>query len=176
MLEKEIENILNNTQNIAEKDLYSLYDALVLEMKTRSMSGNDPHSAVEYGFEYGFEKNSKPKTPFIHEGMLVCPGFKEENSKTSHNCVFVSVDKTWTWEHPYLLADDYKTGVNKTKPIKKFVSVLALWEGMVFEVVESSARSGPCKMQKVTQYTIKNNQIVKTGARTGGGNSSGEGR
>jgi len=144
------------------------------EQQRRALVAGDVDALVAEAFERAFDRTGRAGLPFLHDGLLICPGSKVSRSKSSHDCTFVSLDAGWVWEHPDVAAD---SGI--TLPggkIHQFVTVIPAFEAMKFDVVTSVARSGPCRMKSVRTYTISGGTLheVSVRARSEGSYSSGE--
>lgn len=137
-------------------------DVLVHEQKARALAAGDLEAVAEEAFAtWGFNKKGEPSEPRIINGLLVCPGYKYEKSAQSHDCGFVSVEGTWVWEHPDLAYDEMRE-TESSKKTKVSVSIVPVWEGLEYDVVHSSARSGPCRMKKATSYKVAKGAITRT--------------
>jgi hypothetical protein len=115
----------------------------------------------------GFLPNMLPALPWVNaDGVLICPGTKAHKSKTSHDCVFVSVDSHWVWNHPDALSDAMRTTVTNGKTLTQSVTLLPVMSGMEVDVVTSAARSGPCKAKHVDSFTFNGTTLLRVPART----------
>lgn len=138
---------------------------LQAEQQRRALENGDPEAIAEEAFAgAGFDMRSHPVTPYLTQGMLVCPGMKTERSRTSHDCIFVSVDDRWSWEHPDAMFDDVRQQPG-TKIVRRAVTVLPAFEGMTFDVVTSKASNGPCKMRSVRSFEISGGVVRPTATR-----------
>lgn len=138
---------------------------LIGEQKRRALDGGDIDAIAEEAFaSVGFDRRGMPNLPYLRHGLLVCPGAKLEKSTSSHDCQFVSIESTWVWEHPDTVYDHMKT-LPGGKIIRQSVTILPAFESLEYDVVESTARSGPCQMKKARSFEVRENQLVETRTR-----------
>lgn len=137
------------------------------EQIRRALEESDPVAVAEDAFtDSGFDGRGNPAAPYLHRGLLVCPGMKAEKSKTSHDCVFVSLDDSWAWEHPDAIFDEMRQ-LPGTKVVRRSVTIFAAYEGMTYDVVTSTARGGGrCQMANVRSFEVRGDSVVETRART----------
>lgn len=141
---------------------------LVDVQKARALRSGDPAAIADAAFEgAAFDFRGLPETPWLEHGMLVCPGVKVEKSKSSHDCVFVHVGESWSWDHEDCVYDEMRQLPNAAKTIRRSISVVLAPEGLTFDVVASSSRGGgPCRMTKSSSYEVRGGVLVETNTRT----------
>lgn len=148
-----------------DQELADTLQAITLEQHRRALDNNDIDALVEEAFKTGFIKND-PTIPWLHNGLLFCPGILRYKSASSHDCTFVSVDTHWVWDHPGLLTDELRD-VPAPHRIRQSISVIFAQEEMTFDVVSSTSRgNGPCQMKKVTSFQIIDDELVQTSTRS----------
>lgn len=152
--------------------LTATIQALTGEQVRRALADAEPAAVAEDAFEgAGFDFRGNPVAPYLFQGLLVCPGVKVEKSKTSHDCVFVSIGKEWVWESPDAVHDDMRQ-LPGTKVVKRSVTIVPVYEGLEYDVVASEARGGGrCQMKTVRSFEVRGGALVETKARTRGASS-----
>ena len=152
----------------ADADLSATIDALHAEQQRRALEAGDPDAIAEECFDgAGFDYKGNPGNPYLVDGLLVCPGLKRDKSRTSHVCVFVSIDGQWSWEHPDRVFDDMQQVTHAGNTVaRRAVTIVAAHDGMEIDVVTSKSTSGSaCQMQTAKAYRVENGQLVHVGNR-----------
>lgn len=151
-----------------DDDLSSTVLAIHAEQARRALESGDPAAIAEEAFEGdGFGTSpSSVKLPYIYQGFLVCPGLKFFKSQTAHDCTFISIGEVWSWEHPEQVYDEMRQLPGQKKVLRS-VSIIPALEGMEFDVVSSTSKSGArCQMKSVRSFEIKGGDLRETKART----------
>lgn len=148
-----------------DTELVATFNAIVAEQHRRALDNNDIDALIADAFTTEFA-NNVPSQPWIHDGLLFCPGTINYRSKTSHNCTFVSLNNEWVWDSPDLLTDKTKD-VAGPKRIRHSLSVVLAREGLEVDVVSSTSRAnGPCQMKRVVSYQIIDGELSQTSTRS----------
>lgn len=159
--------LLTDAQLLAanDRELAATLQAITVEQHRRALENNDIGALVEEAFKTGFVKND-PTMPWIHDGLLFCPGVLRYKSASSHDCTFVSVDTQWVWDHPGLLTDELRD-VPAPHRLRHSISVVFAQEEMTLDVVSSTSRgNGPCQMKKVISFQIIDGELTQTSTRS----------
>ena len=154
-----------DVKGAADADLSETIAVLQAEQARRAVEAGDPEALADQAFHDAFDRTGKPNLPYLHAGLLICPGGKSTKSRTSHDCVFVAVGEDWVWDYADILFDDMRT-----LPGSKWmqtVSVLPAIEGLELDVVTSQARQGgKCQMVSARSFTIRHGALEETQVRT----------
>lgn len=148
----------------AYEDLSATIEALTAEQVRRALADNDPGALADKYFDMNF--SVRTVHPVLENGLLICPGVKTLNSKTSHDCAFIAVDSSWVWDHSDAVWSEIRKTMHGSKMVQQSVTIVPVYDGVVVDVVTSKARSGPCKMSQVKSYVVKNNMLEPTSTRT----------
>lgn len=149
--------------------------ALLAELHRRAVEDNDISAVMEEAFLEGFGSPGEANLPWIHQGLLICPGYIRHKSAQSHECSFANINNKWAWEADELIADTMRQ-LPGARVVRHSISILAPVEGMEIDVVESAARGGTkCQMRKVTSYQVRSGKLeqVTSRARSSAGHGSG---
>ena len=140
---------------------------LLDEQRRRALAGGDLVEIANECFDTrGFDGRGTPRAAYVRDGLLVCPGAKLEKSASSHDCTFVSVDDVWVWEHGEIVLDERRQLPGGQRVIHQTVTILPALEGMEFDVVSSTARSGgPCQMKTARSFKISHGELLETRTR-----------
>lgn len=139
--------------------------AIQAEQHQRALDTNDIDALVEQAFLDGFTSRGEAAHPWLHGGLLICPGYIRYKSATSHDCQFVSVDGEWVWTTNQILFDGMRD-VPGPKTLKHAVTIVHADEGMTFDVVSSTAKSGAsCQMKNATSYQVRSGTLVAVNTR-----------
>ena len=116
----------------------------------------------------GFDAKGVARLPYLHDGILVIPGFLTGRvGKMNHDCVFSRVGDYWSWEHPDLIEDKVVSFSDGQRAGQKSVSLIAAYDGLSWDVVESRCRSGAHRMVKARSFTVEGGKALYTGERIG---------
>lgn len=149
------------------EQLHVALESIKAELKRRALASGDLDAQAQIAFtQTGFDAAGWALEPTIVNGMLICTGAKRIKSRASHDCVFVSIDEQWAWNHPDAVYDEMRTLTTGNKTIVQSVTLLPAIPGMEVDVVTSAARSGPCKAKTVTSYTINGDTLTLSGTRS----------
>lgn len=144
--------------------LEDLIQLAIHEQRERAIAAADPDALVELGFAEGFRSNGLPIEPWIVEGIIVCPGARIDKSATSHDCAFVAVGDDWVWQYDERLADVIRQ-IPAAKPRMQSVSLIAAYEGLELDWVQSKMKNGVHEMQKAQSYVIKEGELCHVTSR-----------
>jgi hypothetical protein len=150
--------------DFTDTDLAWAVGLLLAEQRRRALERGDLEAVAVDAFEKGFDRTGRALTPWLHEGLLVCPGSKSEKSQTSHDCTFVSLDDGWVWEHPELAFDEMRQ-LPGARVTRQSISLVPSWEGMRLDMVTSTSRSGPCRMKSARTFEVREGVLVEVSAR-----------
>lgn len=139
--------------------------AILNEQHRRALDGLDVDAMVEQAFLHGFAGDGRPHVPWLTGGLLVCPGYIRYRSTTSHDCVFITADDQWVWQHESVIHDLMRQ-VPGPKVVKQSITILTPREGMEVDVVTSTSRGGgPCQMKQVTSWQVRGGEIAQVTSR-----------
>jgi hypothetical protein len=150
-----------------DDEIIATIQALTAEQIRRALDEADPAAVAEAAFEgEAFDYKGMPVAPYLFKGLLVCPGVKSEKSKTSHDCIFVSIGSDWVWDHAEAVFDDMRQ-LPGQKVVRRGITILPAYEGLEYDVVTSQARGGGrCQMKSVRSFAVRGGRLVETKART----------
>jgi hypothetical protein len=134
------------------------------EIHRRALASGDVQAVVEEAFAESFDAAGDAHTPFVHGGLLVCPGSRVNTSAANHRCRFAVVAGDWVWDCADLVHDEIRQ-IRSAKGGTHSVSLVALTEGLEVDVVTSRAKSGSHECQRVDSYSVVGGTLVKVGAR-----------
>lgn len=134
------------------------------EQRRRSLMAGNAQALLEEAFSRMFDRQGLPLLPELAEGKLICPGGLVGRSVTSHRCRFVSVDRTWVWDHDDALADEVRT---ESESRKRTVTVLPAVEGLELDVVSCKMSMGTHKMTGVTSMVVRAGKLQQVAGRGG---------
>jgi hypothetical protein len=146
--------------------LAALLSAARAELHRRALEGGDVEALVEETFSSAFDASGDAHAPFVHGGLIVCPGSRVNTSSSGHRCRFAVVGGDWVWECGDLVHDEIRQ-LRSAKGGTHSVSLVALTDGVEIDVVTSRAKGGVHECQRVDSYTVSGGTIVKVGARRG---------
>lgn len=161
----------DNSPLVPAKRLHDASDAsisdtitdLVAEQHRRALERNDIDAIAHEAFSQ--QITVRNAVPYLVNGLLVCPGVKVMSSRTSHDCVFASIDGVWAWEHPDAVYDRMVTTTIGSRQAQVSVTIVPAHDTMTVDAVTSKARSGPCRMSAVTSLLVTNNTLTKQSSR-----------
>lgn len=134
------------------------------EIKSRALANCDPTAVIDKFFKEGFNSKEMPKDPVLLEGVLVCMGAKLDKSVMNHNCAFVRVNNSWSWEHEDLIKDEirYLPGARSRM---QSVSLIPVIDGTAVDLVESKTINSVHKLVAVKSYAVENNTLILVSSR-----------
>jgi hypothetical protein len=148
------------------EQLHATISAMSGELHDRALAGGDLDALVEQAFLDGFTANGVPLMPWIHDGILVCPGYRKARSASSHDCSFVSLDGTWVWAAPNKLVDAMRD-VPGAKSHRCSITLVVAQEGMQVDAVTSKSRAGGgCQMVSAQSFQVRGPELVHVTTRT----------
>lgn len=147
-----------------EGDLLGLLEVVRAELASRALARADIPAMVEDGFARGFLASGMPDDPWLHEGLLVCPGAKVDKSAMAHTCAFVRVDDAWVWEADGVVEDvvRYLPG---PKTRMRSVSVVTAPPGTAVDLVSARTRSGVHELVGVRSFVVDGDRLELVSAR-----------
>ena len=171
--------IVRQIPSLTDGDLSAIVEVVKEEQQRRALDNSDTNALITQGMVDGFDSRGKAKVPYLHEGVLVVPGFLTGKiGKMNHDCIFVRFgNEYWSWEHPDLIEDKVTNVSNGQMTSQKSVSLIPGYDGLAWEVIDMSCRSGAHRMKSAKSFVIKGGKIEYTGEREAKGNTpSGFGR
>ena len=145
---------------LSDSDVDGLVVALLAEQQSRALLRCDSDALVDVGFVDGFDARGFARPPWLVEGMLICPGSVVERSASSHDCMFVSVAGVWVFNCEERVVDVVRKVPAGPREHQRSVTVLASFEGLVFDVVSSRMRDGKHRMRGVRQFRVEHGELV----------------
>jgi hypothetical protein len=145
-------------RGFSDDELTHLVACCIGEQRRRALDTGDPAAVLEDGFREGFDSKGRPVRPWLHQGVLVCPGWKADRSKTSHDCSFVAVGDEWSWLSEYKLLDVVRQ-IPGAKPAMRSVSLITAFEGLEFDQVKSKTVNGVHQMQEATSFVVTGGSV-----------------
>jgi hypothetical protein len=149
---------------LSDAELSGAAETIAAEQRRRAIEGGDVEALAASAFEDGFDVRGAAKAPWLVGGLLVCPGIKRDTGRMSHRCVFVSLGGTWCWEHPDLVNDVVRHTAGRQVE-QRSISVIAAYDGLEYDVVESKYQTGQHQVQKARSFAITNGAIVHVSTR-----------
>lgn len=144
---------------------------LSLELKSRALANCDPDALIDEYFKEGFNSKEMPKDPVLFAGVLVCMGAKLDKSVMSHNCAFVRVSNSWSWEHGDLIKDEIRY-LPGPKNRMQSVSLIPVVDGTAVDLVESKTMNSVHKLVGVKSYVVEGNDLILVSSRKVNANHS----
>lgn len=151
---------------LSDLDLANLGRSVADEQRRRAVEGGDLEALAEEAFAQAFA-GGRVATPWMHEGLLVCPG-RIVGTDPNHACVFCRVDDAWSWESGEHLYDRMRDAVHQGKPARQSITILAVADGSTVERVTCRCRSGQHRMTESTTYEVTREGLVLVATRRGG--------
>jgi len=151
--------------NAGDSQLSRAISVLLEVQRSRAEARGDLEALLEMGFDEGFDQSGHAKLPFIHAGIIICPGSLVEKSSTAHECAFVHLGETWVWEYEDLLLDEVRRGVLRSKNTQRSVSLLPASPGLELDLIRSKKRQGTHTMTSVISYRVDDDgklEVVST--------------
>lgn len=146
-------------ENFTDDELTILAEGIRIEQSKRALERNDISELVEMGFENGFTARGEAITPWIHNGVLICPGHKIGTSKFSHRCKFVTIEKEWAWQSPLRFNESLR---KETEFKLRSITIVPVVEGMEISVIISTAQNELHTVRDSEHYTIEMGELVRT--------------
>lgn len=163
-----LEEIADGLLLLSDEDLSAVAEAVKATQIERALDAGDVDSLVLLGFRDGFSSKGVALMPWIVDSMLIVPGSLScKIGKTSHECVFVRVGDSWSWESGDLVLDKIENTSDGQVSVQRSISVFAAFDGLEFEVIVSRFRGGGHKMVSGSSYIVKAGVISPVGFRSG---------
>ena len=150
---------------LSDTDLERLVLAAQDEVARRRLDQADIPALVESGFRDGFTTKGMPKDPWVHAGIVICPGARVDVSAMRHDCAFGHLGETWVWEYPDRIEDVVRT-IPGPRTQMRSVTLLVAHEGLELDVIVSQARTGVHQMKQVRSFVVRGGQLELVTART----------
>lgn len=151
---------------LSDDQLAEVISAARDEQASRAISAADPEALIAHGFDALFGPRLKALDPVIVSGVLVCPGSLVPKSASSSDSTFTHVDGYWCWEHPDLIADDFRRVPQGKHDAGTSVTLLPAIDGMQLDVVASTKTRQGNKASRVTSYEVRDRKLVLVSTRT----------
>ena len=135
------------------------------EQKRRALQQGDLPALIEEGFAHGFTANGLPRDPWLHTGIIICPGGKIDKSAMNHQCAFVRVGDEWVWNAGETLEDVVRHRAGP-KPQMQSVSLLPAVDGLALDLVRSRTRNAVHELVGVRSFLVEDQQLQLVSART----------
>jgi hypothetical protein len=161
---------------LTDLELAAVSTAVVQEQHRRALEAADIEAIVKQAFEDGFAPSTGlPRDPWLHGGLLICPGSRIDKSATSHECGFVSIGERWVWESEDKVHDVVRN-LPGPRPVMRSVSIVAPWEGMEVDLVISRMRTGVHTMKNARSFVVTNGKLELVATRAKKADYQGERR
>jgi hypothetical protein len=152
-------------RGLTAPQLWDLAADVACEQHRRALEDADPNALIEDGFTNGFTQYNDVMTPWIIDGILVCPGLIVYKSRSSHDCTFVSValpgeeSGHWVWDAPDKIVNDVR--IEEGPPRKqRSVALVVATEGLQVDLVTCKMRGGQHERQKSRDYRVERGELV----------------
>ena len=174
-----LDAIVEQIPKLSAGDLSAIVEVVKEEQQRRALESSDTNALITQGMIDGFDSRGRAKVPYLQDGVLVVPGhLTGKIGKMNHDCVFVRFGgEHWSWEHPDLIEDKVTHVATGQSTTQKSVSLIPGYDGLSWDVVDMSCRSGAHRMKSAKGFVIKGGKIEYTGEREARGKGpSGFGR
>lgn len=151
--------------SLSDREISDLIATLKAVQFERAVEACDTDALVELGFKEGFKADGLPRVPFLVGGILVCPGARIDKSATSHDCGFVRIDDAWVWESELKIADVVRNTAQRRVQMRS-VSLVAVCEGTVVDLIYATARTGQHRLREARSYVVSSGELSLTQTRT----------
>lgn len=145
--------------------LADLGDAISNEQRRRAIASGDPAALVAEGFDIGFTRNGV-REPWMRDGLLVCPGLLVGVGSMRHDCTFAKVGDTWSWDSSDGLLDEVRHVPLGSKTAQQSISVLAVPEHTIVDVITSRFQGGSHRMTRSVSYELIRGELIVVATRT----------
>ena len=150
---------------LTDADLERFILAARDELTRRRLDAADIPALIELGFRDGFTAKGLPRDPWVHAGVVICPGARVDVSAMRHDCAYVHLEEVWVWEYPEQLEDVVRT-LPGPRPQMRSISLLVAHEGMELDLIVSQARTGVHQMKQVRSFVVRDGRLELVTART----------
>lgn len=155
---------LSNLVSCDDKTLSRAALIISHEIKSRAIANCDPDALISKFFKEGFNSKEMPKDPVLLDDVLVCLGAKLDKSVMSHNCAFVRVNNSWSWEHDDLIKDEIRY-LPGAKSRMQSVSLIPVVDGTSVDLVESKTINSVHKLLAVKSYVVEGKALILVSSR-----------
>lgn len=155
---------LSNLASCDDKTLSRAALIISHEIKSRALANCEPDALIAKFFKEGFDSKEMPKDPVLLDDILVCLGAKLDKSVMNHNCAFVRVNNSWSWEHEDLLKDEIRY-LPGAKSRMQSVSLIPVVDGTSVDLVESKTINSVHKLVAVKSYVVEGKALVLVSSR-----------
>jgi hypothetical protein len=147
-----------------DRDLSDLIALAQDEQRRRAIEQGDLDALIELGFADGFSPRGESKDPWLVGGLLVCPGYRKQSGGLSYRASFVSVDGVWVWQCDAMLDDVVRSPSGRQHEVTT-VTVIAVSEGLEYDVVRIKSKAGGRDMGGSKSYRISGGRPVVVSTR-----------
>ena len=149
---------------VSDSTLSRAITIITSEIHGRALKNCDSDALIAKYFKEGFNSKNMPLDPIMHEGILVCMGAKLDKSIMNHNCAFVRVNDSWSWENVDLIKDEIRY-LPGPKSRMQSVSLIPVVDGTSIDLVESKTINSVHKLVGVKSYELEQGRLILVSSR-----------